>query len=406
MEDRNIILISVDALRPDHLSCYGYEKIETPAIDEIATKGAIFENCITASCLTPVSMASVLTAKYPNKHGLRNPFQKIQTTTIAEILKRKGYKTAAFTGINFLSRRCNFHKGFDLFKEPQEGWHQKKYKNEGGEELITNWGYWWVPEFLNWIDKNSANKFFIWGHYFECHVPAEEWLLKEGRIKPGELAENNYYDAKIKYMDESFFKPLIELLKKEDLFENTIIVVMSDHGETFDEHPCCGNYPQHRTMYNTDLRSTLIIKGDFASGSSMKTQVRTIDIAPTIIGPIFNEKIPGIDGQSLINFEGKDRIAYSEEIYEQRGAGSLQAIQDGRFKLMRNNTTKEEEFYDIVADHLEQSNLIDEKREDERVKLFRKELDRLMVSEMKGEEVSGDDEEIIRKKLKSLGYIK
>ena len=200
-EQKNVIFISVDALRPDHLSCFGYDKIETPYIDEIAKKGAIFENCITVSCLTPVSMASTITGSYPKKHGLRNPFKKIQTPTLAEYFKKNNYKTAGFTGINFLSKRCNFQKGFDLFKEPEEGWYHKEYKSQEGRELTTNWGYWWVPEFMQWIEENSKDKFFVWGHYFECHVHAETWLLEEGRIQEGILSENKYYDAKIKYMD-------------------------------------------------------------------------------------------------------------------------------------------------------------------------------------------------------------
>lgn len=405
MNYKNIILISVDALRPDHLSCYGYKKIKTEAIDEIAFNGAIFEKCMTASCLTPVSMASILTGKYPNKHGVRNPFNKIQTTTIAEIIRGKGYKTAAFTGINFLSKRCNFHKGFDLFKEPWEGWHHKKYKGDKGEELITNWGYWWVPEFLEWIEQNSDNRFFIWGHYFECHVHAEEWLLKEGRIKQGVLTEDRYYDAKIKYMDENFFRPFIELLKVKGLFENSIIIVMSDHGETFDEHNHEKDYPQHRTMFNTDLRSTLIIKGGFVGGSRINVQVRTVDVVPTIMDLVFNEEVADADGKSLLHLDDEDRLAYSEEMYEQRGAGSLQAIQDGRFKLIRNNTTKKEEFYDILTDPLEKNNLIGKENENNVTKFFRRELDKLRDSEIRKEEVIGTDEEIIKERLKSLGYI-
>ncbi|MFC2048876.1 sulfatase [Elusimicrobiota bacterium] len=405
MASKNIILISVDALRWDHLSCFGYENISTPAIDEIAAGGVLYENCMTASCLTPVSMASVLTAKYPNKHGLSNPFKKIQTTSMTEIIKAKGYRTAGFTGINFLSRRCNFHKGFDSFKEPQEGWHHKKYKGAKGEELVTNWGYWWVPEYLDWIEKNLDSNFFIWGHYFECHVHAEEWLLSEGKIKSGELSENWYYDAKIKYMDENLFRPLLELLKRKGIFEDTMIVIMSDHGETFNEHPHKEEYPQHRTMYNSDLRSTLIIRDGLATGKKVKNLVRTIDVAPTILEQIFHEKIPDADGKSLVDLNDEDRIAYSEEMYEKRGAGSLQAIQDGNCKLIRNNTLNTEEFYDLTADYMEKNNIINERGKSEVACAFRKELDRLKENRISEKEIVGDEEAIIIERLKNLGYI-
>ena len=110
-----VILISLDAVRPDHLGCYGYDKIKTPNIDEIATNGVLFENCITASCLTPVAMASALTGVYPNRHGLRDPFSAVNFETVTEYFKKGGYETAAFVGIDFLNSARKFNKGFSIF---------------------------------------------------------------------------------------------------------------------------------------------------------------------------------------------------------------------------------------------------------------------------------------------------
>ena len=93
MKKRNIVLISIDEVRPDHLSCYGYERLPTPNIDRVAKGGVLFETCISAACITPLSMASVLCGAYPNKHTVRDPFSRIQPKTIAETLKEYGYKS-------------------------------------------------------------------------------------------------------------------------------------------------------------------------------------------------------------------------------------------------------------------------------------------------------------------------
>lgn len=412
-QDKSVIIISLDAVRPDHLSCYGYDSIRTPNIDEIAANGILFENSISASCLTPVSMASTLTGLYPDKHGLRDPFKSIKRKTIAEFFKSKDYKTAGFVGIDLLNAKRNFSRGFDVFKEPTEdvGWHNKKYKDqESSDEINTIWGYWWVDEFLDFIEQNCDNKFFVWGHYFETHVAAERWLLGEGFIEEGVLSDWDYYDAKIKCVDEKLFKPLIKLLKERRIWEDTTLIVMSDHGETFEEHPHKDNWPQHQSMYNTDLRSALIVKNkDLGRDISVKNKVRTIDVVPTLL-ELFDEKTWDLDGESLIPLikENKqtNRVAYSEELYELRGYGSLQAIQDERFKLIRNNTRNELEFYDLQGDPLEKNNLVGNEGYAELIRKFEERLDEFLKTEEKNKEVfTKEEEDRIKERLKALGYI-
>jgi arylsulfatase A-like enzyme len=424
MKQKNIILLSIDALRPDHLSCNGYEKIETKNIDEIAANGATFQKCITASCLTPVSMAATLTAKYPPHTGLRNPFQKITATTVTELLKNKGYATAGFTGINFLSERCNFHKGFDVWKEPTKGWFHKKYQDKG-EEMTTNWGYWWPPEMMKFINDNSDKPFFVWGHYFEVHFHAEKWMLKKKMLKKGELSENAYYDAKVKYLDEKVIGPLNRLLKDKGLWKDTMIVLMSDHGETFMKNPSATledmeidkeDYPKHRTMRQSDLLSTLIIKGGFKPGTINKDLVRTIDIVPTIMDYCFGETIWDADGFSLLKPRcNRCKYAYSEETYEKRGAGILQAAQDKRFKVMRNITTGENELYDLKEDLEEKYNLIkieNRKGKSDKIdkllevyKNITKKLDEFLEGDDKQSSLKPEDEKLVTERLKALGYI-
>jgi arylsulfatase A-like enzyme len=407
-----VILISLDAVRPDHLGCYGYDKIKTPNIDEIASNGVLFENCITASCLTPVAMASTLTGVYPNRHGLRNPFCSVNFETVTEYFKKAGYETAGFVGIDFLNAARKFNMGFSVFKEPTEevGWHKKNYKSQDGREIGTIWGYWWVDELLHFVEKNHDRNFFVWGHYFETHIAAERWLLGAGFIKEGLLADWDYYDAKIKCADDRLLNPLIDVLKRNGIWEQTTVVLMSDHGETFDEHPHKDSWAQHQSMYNTDLRNALIIKNEhLGKNVRVRNKVRTIDVFPTLL-EIFHSEAPGRDGESLVPLVAKNkptnRIAYSEELYELRGYGALQAIQDEKFKLMRNLSLGEEEFYNLAEDPLEKKNLIAKWQYQKLINNFREKLDEFLVTKVdNAPPFSREQEDEIKKRLKSLGYI-
>jgi arylsulfatase A-like enzyme len=409
-----VVLITMDAVRADHLGCYGYTKITTPSIDEISKQGVTFDNCITASSLTPVSHASILTGNYPNKHTVRNPFGFVKTKTLAQILKDRGYRTAGFTGIDFLSSRSNFNAGFDFFDEPSEetAWHRKKYKDqEDGNEIDSIWGNWWVDKMLKWIQDNHDSNFFVWGHYFECHVAAERWLLKFGLIKKDVLPEWDYYDAKIQCMDRNLFAPLLILLKKLDLWDDTTFIVMSDHGETFDEHPHKDSWCQHQSVYNTDLKMPLIIKNrGLRKGSRIKDLVRSIDVVPTVLSLLHMDtglEFDGVNLEPMINSKKKlSSLAYSEEMYELRGSGALQAVQNEKIKLIRNNTLKQEEFYDLQNDPDEKNNLIGEANWLEDIERFRNILDQFIETKDEAKKVYSEEEkEKIKDRLRSLGYI-
>jgi len=383
---KNVILVTLDAVRPDHFSCYGYKKIKTKWIDSIAEKGIIFKNVIASSCLTPTAHACILSGKNPDKTGVRDPFCKVNTKLISEILKENGYTTAGFVGIDFLSKKHGFGKGFDYFDEPTKmsGWNSKKYK-KGTEELNTIWGNWWVPRMLKWIEDNRKKPFFIWGHYFKVHYHAEKQMLKDGLIKEGRLSDNGYYDAKIKYMDNNFFKPLIELLKKLKIWKDTSIIITSDHGESFNY-----SYPQHRTMYESDLKVPLIIKDkDLNEVKTILYTVRSIDIVPTILHLLEIETKEKFDGCSIFPLKYYDNVySYSEELFENRGEGSLQSVRTDYTKVIFNRTKNKTEVYDLVNDPDEKNNIFDE-----------------MYKSYNKLSLSNKEEKKIKGVLKKLGYI-
>ncbi|MFW6040697.1 MAG: sulfatase [Thermoplasmatota archaeon] len=369
MEKDNVIFITMDAVRPDRLSCYGYEGIETEGIDEIAEEGVLFKNCIAPSCLTPVSHASILSGKNPDKTKVRDPFDTVKTTLVSEILKEEGYDTAAFVGIDLIDSKHRFDKGFDHFDEPSEedSFHQMSFKGKD-KKLQATLGSWWVDRMFDWLEDHKEGPFFVWGHYFHVHFLAEKELLFSGEIDKDEHYKYAYYDAKIKYMDEKLFQPLVKLLKDLEIWEDTTIVVTSDHGETLGtDDPTWKtyffDYPQHKTMYDDDLKIPLIIKDKKLDTQEINHTVRAIDIVPTLLNLLDISTEENFDGISLVPLFEKEDLpeltAYAEELFENRGAGSIQTVRTPEYKLIRNVTEGEEEFYNLKSDLEENNNLID-----------------------------------------------
>jgi len=422
MTKRNIILISLDEVRPDHLSCYGYKKINTPAVDQIAKQGVKFECCISSSDLTPVAMGTAITGKYPNKHGMRDPYCEVTGPSICGILKKNGYKTAGFVGNGLLAKQHGFAEGFDFWNETSKetSWAEFQYTNNG---QVFYEGNYWVEEFFQWLENNHKDRFFVWGHLYETHEGSEYSLLKKGLIKAGELPEFSYYDAKIKMADEKLISGLLNILDELHVSNDTILVVMSDHGtnlgERFPAKPIPGRkedddkrYPQHTTMYDHDLRVALIIRGkDLPQGKEVKGIVGSVDLVPTLLDLIgIPTEAYDFDGSSLLPViggdEAKGKEIYSEDLFEQRGEGVLQSIRDDHFKFIRNLTLGTEEFYDLTKDRQEKNNIIKELDREKAIELRKKLNVFLKTSASVGKKFSKKDREKIDKRLRALGYIR
>lgn len=362
----NVILLTMDAVRPDHLGIYGYDGINTPNIDQIAREGVVFEGTTATSCLTPIAHGSILTGNNPPVHNMRDPFSHLETPMVSERLKEHGCATAGFVAVGFLSAVHGFGKGFDHYNEPkvEQAWGSKKYvSDDGNEGMECLFGNMWRDDMLGWLGRHGKERFFIFGHYFECHWDMEIQMLKDGLLEKGYLPENSYYDAKIEYMDKYLIGPMVELVKEVGAWEDTVIVVTADHGENLGEHEVPPPfYPQHRTLYECDMRIPLIIKSPtLPKNRRIKGVVRSIDIVPTLY-EILNIEAIQADGQSLVNFvekgEAKNVIAYSEELYSKRGFGDYQALKSDMYKYIINRRTGEEEFFNLVEDPDEKNNLM------------------------------------------------
>jgi len=420
MANRNVIIISLDEVRPDHLSCYGYKRINTPAIDQVAKEGVRFETCITSAELTPIAMGSVITGKYPNKHGMRDPYCYLTGPSIAGILKKNEYKTAGFVGNGLLSKRHGFAEGFDFWNESSKetSWDEVQYPGTVSDEIFYRGNY-WIEEFFKWLKNNYKDEFFAWGHFFETHEGSEHSLLEKGLIKEGKFSEFGYYDAKIKMADEKLIGRLLKTLSELGIAENTILVVMSDHGTNMGEHPAKPipwrkggiRYPQHVTMYDHDLRVAMIIKGGgLPKGKKVKGMVRSIDLIPTLLD-LTGISIEGydFDGSSLLPIiekgEAKGREVYTEDLFEIRGEGVLQSIRTDDFKFMRNLTLGTEEYYDLLKDPQEKKNIVNQQDKETIINLRKKLNAYLKTKITTDKEFSQKEKEAINQRLRSLGYI-
>jgi len=392
---KNIVIISLDEVRPDHLGCYGYDLAKTPAIDRIAGEGIRFSTCISASDFTPVALSSVISGLYPNKHGFRDAYSRFRATTLAEILMRHGYRTAAFVGNNLLSNEAGHSRGFQHWREATDdtAWDIAQYDERAPKVCI---GYYWVDDFFLWLKRNYDVPFFLWGHLLETHEGSEGMLLSRHLISEGVMSEFGYYDAKIAMADQVLIGPLLHALSELGIAENTIVVVMSDHGTNLGEHSADPipwrssgkTYPQHTTLYDHDLRAVLIFRGPGIEGrgDEIRGLVRSIDIAPTLLDLVGiarpSEGHP-FDGQSLLQTiqEGSvvGRTAYAEDLFEPRGRGALQAWRTERFKYIRNLTLGTEEYYDLGSDPAEQENIVSTIDEDS-LRSVRSTLNRLLES--------------------------
>lgn len=420
-KQKNVILISVDEVRPDHLSCYGYKRIKTNYIDKVAENGVLFETCISAACLTAVCMSSVLCASYPNKHTVRGPFSRIQSKTIAEILKERGYKTAGFVGNGLLGARHGFAAGFAHYDEPKKDTSWGSWRPEKKELFYE--GNWWVDRMFDWLKKNRSSTFFIWGHYFETHEGAEQILLQKGSLKEGALSEFSYKDAKITYMDEELLGRLLKAFDELNLWEDTTLVIMGDHGTNLGEHPARPVphrpyklvYPQHTSLYDVDLKVPLIIKDkDLPEGRRVRGMVRSVDVVPALLDllGVPTDKLD-FDGTTLVPIIAQAKAeglsAYAEMLYPLvEGIGALQAFRTDKFKFIRDLIKGTEEFYNLSNDPLEQNNLIEEVRESKRLELedIRRKLNACLFElKGKGAVFPGEEKEEIEERLRRLGYM-
>jgi len=443
----NVILISIDTLRPDHLGIYGYHRNTSPHIDALAGEGLLFENHIATGPSTLISHASILTSLYPSAHRAEfstyaplNP----AVLTLPEVLKMYQYQTAAFTGSGQMNHIYGLDQGFDT------------YNDRGGKFTRT------LNRSLAWLRAHGQRPFFLFIHSYVTHHPYTppapyhrmfypEYPGKLGsrigisllqRINQGQLEVSDedrrhivaMYDGEIAYMDNRmgwFFQQL----KKMGLWDRTLIVFTSDHGEEFNEHGMMG-WHSH-TLYDELLKTPLILR--FPSGSPagrrIADQTRGVDLFPTLLDLMEIEIPDGLQGVSLTPLMVRpdtslELTAFSErESYgrpykmekslrygdykfilstpDRRPAGGMERFFQNLHISPLDSSVRAREFYHLAADPGESRNLFQRQkrlgREFEQRIWEMTRLNLQVLGELEADRITIDEE--LEKRLRSLGYI-
>lgn len=339
-EPRNIVLLSVDALRADHLSSGGYERKTAPNIDRLADGGLLFTNAISPSSHTREAVPALLSGRYPIE-AIDDKYH-LSADSIAGRLKENGFLTGAFHSNPFVSRAYGYDEGFDEFDDDLHiGQHKLIALAQRAIDKLRNRHYARAEVInkraLDWIDSIGDSRFFLWNHYMDVHGPYEpphryQELFSDERIdrqraqelyrksidSPESISEAerrvliDLYDAEIRYLDDHISRFLSELAERE-LLDETLVVVTSDHGDAFGEH---GYYEHPRYLHDELVRVPLIVSHPALNGGEYDETVSTLDVVPTILDAVgirFND-YPGeplfhqIDSPT----EYADRLVFSQ----------------------------------------------------------------------------------------------
>lgn len=395
----NIILISVDTLRADRLQCYGFERIETPNIDRLADEGILFENCYSHTPLTLPSHCSILTGTLPLYHKIRDNGGFVldeKQTVVAELLKEKGFKTSAFVSAFVLDSKWGLAQGFDYYFDKFD---LSKYKTIGLGDIQRRADE-TINEVIKWIEANGDERFFAFIHLYDPHTPYDPPSPYD------KLYSNRPYLGEIAFTDSQIGRFLI-FLEKKGLLEKSIIIFLSDHGESLGEH---GEGTHGFFVYESVIHVPLIVRTPFKNlrGIRVKNPVQLIDITPTILNFADISDYSFSQGDSLLDFffspsKTDLKKIYFETFYPRYhfGWSELKGIQWGKWKFI---DAPKPELYDISSDVAEVQNLYNQ-REDISKKMsdFLKEIMEKNSAKDEAKYQSLDQETM--EKLAALGYI-
>lgn len=381
---RNVLLISIDTLRPDHLGCYGYD-VRTPAIDALAAKSVLFENAISQVPLTLPSHATILTGLFPDQHGVRNNEnfvldQKIKT--LAEHFRVNGYETGAVIGSFSLDSSFGLDQGFQFYEDDmgQGPDHSINRYVERKADKVAGIAQVWI--------NNRKVPWFCFLHFFDPHTAYNP---------PAPFPQS--YDGEIAYVDW-VLGSLLQNLAQVNKLSHTVVVLLSDHGESLGEH---GESSHGVFLYDATLKVPLMVQAPGVAPGRIKGQVRLADVAPTIV-ELAGLKGEGFatSGQSLLSqTQGaqKDLPAYSETYYTNllMGWASLHSVRMDQKKLIE---APKPEYYDLSADPKESKNLIASATIPQAMK---QELQKHHAQQPAAAGQTPDPE--TREKLASLGYV-
>ena len=389
---RNVVLITIDTLRADHVGVYGYPAAHTPTLDGLARDGVRFDRAYATAPITLVSHASLLTGRYPPGHGARHNGLRVDPATplLAGAFAGQGWKTGGFVAAFPLDRRFGLNKGFDDYGDTMP-------RDANGRLLNERSGRAVVDEALAWLDAHRQGRFFLWIHLFEPHAPYGNPSDPAQAARPA----IERYDAEIAEADAQAGRLIAALghLRKE-----TLIVAAADHGEAFGEH---GEISHSLFVYDVTLRVPLIVSGPgVTAGAVVSDPVSLVDVAPTIASLVGLPKVDadGIDLSGFLHSDHVARITETRSLYAESfaplfdfGWSPLRTLRQGDWKYIAAPTP---ELYDVRTDPTETRNLVD--TQPSRAADLSRQIDAIAGANMPQTDAPDAD---TRARLQALGYV-
>jgi arylsulfatase A-like enzyme/Flp pilus assembly protein TadD len=350
---RNVVLITIDTLRADHVGAYGYARAQTPALDGLAKSGALFERAYAAAPITLPSHATLMSGLYPPGHGSRDNGLRMSPTvpTLATALKTRGFRTGAFVAAFPLDHQFGLNRGFDVYGDHIPRAPDGRVANERPASQV-------VDEAIAWLGRPAPNPppnpesptpdpFFLWVHFFEPHAPYGD--------PTGSRPVLDRYDDEIATADRQIARLLGVL---GPAMADTLIVAAGDHGEAFGEH---GEYAHSIFVYDSTLRVPLLMSAPgIPGGTRVLEPVTLADVAPTVMR-LLGVTLTAVDGVDVSPvFSGRPisrRELYAESFAPavEFGWAPLRAIRSGPWKLI---AAPKPELFDVDTDPGEHTNLI------------------------------------------------
>lgn len=393
-EGTPVVLVSIDTLRSDRLPAYGYAAGDTPALDALARDAILYERAYSHSPTTLPSHASILTGLLPPDHGVRDNLgyrlEGAELPYLPRILQAAGYRTGGFISAYVLRSAVGLDAGFERYDDDIE------FRDRQGLGELQRSGQDTLASALGWLDGVEDEPFFLFLHLYEPHTPYTPPEPYASRLA-------SPYDGEVAAADRVVGR-LVEALEERGLYDRSLLVVLSDHGEGLMDH---GEQEHGILLYREALQVPLLVKlpgrtrGGTRAGARVAEPAQLVDLVPTVLGLLGLERPEGLAGDSLLALEGRagePRPIYAETFYPRLhfGWSDLASLIRGRHHLIQG---PEPELYDLVADPAETRDVLrGERRAYAALRDALGEVDRELRAP---EEV---DEET-RRKLAALGYV-
>ncbi len=433
----DIILVSIDSLRADHLGCYGYRPETSPFMDQLAAEGVRFENAISTTSWTLPSHAALFSGLYDSTHGLTDDGQRLaqDVLTIAEVPREGGYHTAGFFGGPFLHPTFGLDQGFDVYRscmtatmeavsddDVRQGLELDGHPSHGDVTSPRT-----LEEVTLWADTQVQRPFFLFLHLWDVHydyIPPREYVELFDPDYDGDLTVEGFstnpaisqqmarrdlehlialYDGEIRFTDDHL-RLIFDALESRGLLDNALTVVTADHGEEFFEH---GGKGHRRTLFDEMIRVPMIVHwpGRVSAGSVIQDQVRLIDIMPTLAaaaGLEWDLEIQGRDLSPLLQGSSMPAVPSLSELFVD--GESLRALRTGDRKLLQKGATVPSWLYQLDADPREMQPLLINEIEGPVQTELAKALElRARLGLDQSAPVELDDD--LRERLEALGYL-